>query len=166
MKKDQSVEGRRTVQAPTTLYLGLELSNTKWKLAFSNGSKNRFVTIDARDLKRFHQEVDESRKRLGLASNVKILSCYEAGRDGFWIHRFLVDVAIENIVVDSASIEVNRRHRRAKTDRLDAGKLVRMLMRYHGGEKKLWAAVRVPSVADFVEAIIFSVLLEWSTHTG
>jgi transposase len=148
MKKDQSTQGKRTVRAHTILYVALELSNTKWKLAFSNGSKNRFVTVDARDLKRFHQEVDESRKRLGLASNGQIVSCYEAGRDGFWIHRFLVDGGIENIVVDSASIEVNRRHRRAKTDRLDAGKLVRMLIRYHGGEKKLWAVVRVPSVAD------------------
>ncbi len=145
MKKDQS---SRTVQAPTTLYLALELSDTKWKLAFSNGSKNRLVTINARDLKRFHQEVDESRKRLGLASNGQIMSCYEAGRDGFWIHRFLVDGGIENIVVDSASIEVNRRQRRVKTDRLDARKLVSMLMRYHGGERKLWAVVWVPSVAD------------------
>jgi len=148
MKKDQSAEGKRTVHPPTTLYLALELSNTKWKLAFSNGSKNRFVTINARDLKRFHQEVDESRKRLGLASDGQIMSCYEAGRDGFWIHRFLVAGGIENIVVDSASIEVNRRRRRVKTDRLDARKLVSMLMRYHGGERKLWAVVRVPSVAD------------------
>jgi transposase len=60
----------------------------------------------------------------------------------------LVDGGIENIVVDSASIEVNRRQRRTKTDRLDARKLVSMLIRYHGGEKKLWAVVRVPSVAD------------------
>jgi transposase len=140
MKKDHSAEGKRTIQASTTLYLGLELSNKNWKLAFSNGIKNRFVTIYARDLKRFHQEVDESRKRLGLASNGQIMSCYEAGRDGFWIHRFLVDGGIENIVVDSASIEVNRRQ--------DARKLVSMLIRYHGGEKKLWAVVRVPSVAD------------------
>ena len=148
MQKDQSAAGTRTARAHTILYLAIELSNTKWKLAFSNGSKNRFATIDARDLKRFHQEVDASRRRLGLASNGQIMSCYEAGRDGFWIHRFLVDGGIENIVVDSASIEVNRRHRRAKTDRLDAGKLVSMLMRYHGGEKNLWAVVRVPSVAD------------------
>ena len=148
MKKDQSAEGKRTVRAHTILFLAIELSNTKWKLAFSNGSKNRFVTIDARDLNRFHRKVDEARKRLKLASNGQIVSCYEAGRDGFWIHRFLTDEGIENIVVDSASIEVNRRHRRAKTDRLDAGKLVSMLIRYHGGEKKLWAVVRVPSVAD------------------
>lgn len=148
MKKDESAEEKRTVQVSTILYLAIELSNKKWKLAFRNGRKSRFVTIDARDLKRFHREVDASKKRLGLASNTQILSCYEAGRDGFWIHRFLVAGGIENVVVDSASIEVNRRHRRAKTDRLDAGKLVSMLMRYHGGEKKLWAVVRVPSVAD------------------
>jgi transposase len=124
MKKDQSAEGIKSIRTLTILYLGLELSNTKWKLAFSNGAKSRFVTIDARDLKRFYREVDEGRKRFGLASNVKILSYFEAGRDGFWIHRFLIDGGIENIVVDSANIEVNRRQRRAKTDRLDAGKLV------------------------------------------
>jgi transposase len=90
MKKDSSAEGKRTVQASTTIYLAIELSNTKWKLAFSNGSKNRFVTIDARDLNRFHRKVDEARKRLELAHNVQVLSCYEAGRDGFWIHRFLL----------------------------------------------------------------------------
>lgn len=147
MKKDQSTE-RRTVHEPKTLYLGIELSNTKWKLAFSNGSKNRFITINARDLNRFRVEVDASKKLLRLTSNGQIMSCYEAGRDGFWIHRFLVDEGIDNIVVDSASIEVNRRQRRLKTDRLDASKLVSMLMRYHNGEKKLWAVVRVPSVAD------------------
>jgi transposase len=108
MKKDQSTGSKRTIQPPKTLYLGLELSNTNWKLAFSNSNKNRIVTIDARDLKRFYQEVDESRKRLEIASNGRIMSCYEAGRYGFWIHRFLVDGGIENIVVDSASIEVNR----------------------------------------------------------
>ena len=148
MEIDQSAERRRPIHEVKTLYLGLELSNTKWKLAFSNGSKNRFLTINARELNRFRLEVDASKKLLGLGNNGQIMSCYEAGRDGFWIHRFLVDESIENIVVDSASIEVNRRSRRAKTDRLDARKLVGMLMRYHNGEKKLWAVVRVPSVAD------------------
>jgi transposase len=75
-----------------------------------------------------------------------MLSCYEAGRDGFWLHQYLESCEIENLVVDSSSIEVNRRKRRAKTDRIDAGKLLGMLMRYHGGEKKVWSIVRVPSV--------------------
>ena len=77
-----------------------------------------------------------------------MVSCYEAGRDGFWIHRYLESQGIENLVVDSASLEVNRRKRRAKTDRIDVAKLMRMLLRYWGGEKKVWSVVRVPSEQD------------------
>jgi transposase len=73
------------------------------------------------------------------------MSCYEAGREGFWLHRYLLSIGIENLVVDSSSIEVKRRKRRVKTDRIDAEKLLGMLMRYHGGEKKAWSVVRVPS---------------------
>jgi transposase len=93
-------------------------------------------------------EIGLAKKRFGLAEDTAVISCYEAGRDGFWIHRFLISQGIQNIVVDSASIEVNRRKRRAKSDRLDAVKLVSMLIRWHNGEKKVWAAVRIPTVAD------------------
>ena len=86
-----------------------------------------------------------AKKRFGLNEDVKVVSCYEAGRDGFWLHRYLLSQGIANLVVDSSSIEVNRRKRRAKTDRIDAGKLLGMFMRYHGGEKKVWSVVRVPS---------------------
>jgi transposase len=72
-------------------------------------------------------------------------SCYEAGRDGFWLHRWLIDQGVDNIVVDSASIEVNRRARRAKTDRLDGDKLLAMLLRYAAGERRVWSVVRVPT---------------------
>jgi transposase len=75
-------------------------------------------------------------------------NCYEAGRDGFWIQRALTAMGVSNRVVDSASIEVNRRARRAKTDRLDAIKLVQMLVRVCYGERRVWSEVRVPSVAD------------------
>lgn len=71
-------------------------------------------------------------------------SCYEAGRDGFWIDRKLRASGIDNVVVDSASIEVSRRKRQVKTDRLDALKLVALLVRHHRGEKP-WRVVRVPS---------------------
>ena len=84
----------------------------------------------------------------GLPACAPVLSCYEAGRDGFWIHRALMPLGIRNRVVDSASIEVNRRARRAKTDRLDALKLVRMLVRVCLGERRVWSEVQVPSVAD------------------
>jgi transposase len=77
-----------------------------------------------------------------------VKSCYEAGRDGFWLARWLAHQGIENIIVDSSSIEVNRRARRAKSDRLDAGKLAQMLARYWAGEKRIWSVVRVPSVTD------------------
>ena len=76
------------------------------------------------------------------------MSCYEAGRDGFWLHRYLCNCGIENVVVDSSSIEVNRRKRRAKTDRIDAKKLLSMLLRYHGGERLLWSVLNIPSVED------------------
>jgi transposase len=72
------------------------------------------------------------------------MSCYEIGRESFWLHRALVSRGIENIVVDAASIEVNRRDRRAKTDRMDAEKLVQQLMRYATGERRVWSVVRVP----------------------
>jgi transposase len=65
-----------------------------------------------------------------------------------FVHRYLTDRGIKNLVVDSSSIEVNRRSRRAKTDRLDLRSLVRMLIRYCGGERGLWSVVREPSVED------------------
>ncbi len=75
-----------------------------------------------------------------------MVSCYEAGREGFWLHRFLQAHGITNHVVDSSSIEVNRRKRRAKSDGLDVRKLLSMLMRYHHGERDVWRVVHVPSV--------------------
>jgi transposase len=90
----------------------------------------------------------QGRERFGLAAQAPVVSCYEAGRDGFWIHRALTQLGIANRVVDSASIEVNRRARRAKTDRLDALKLVQMLVRVCYGEPRVWREVHVPTVAD------------------
>jgi transposase len=132
-----------------TLNVSLELSKRSWKLAFSDGSarRPRVVAVPARDWGRFEEEVEKAKGRFGLSSDAPVRSCYEAGRDGFWIHRVLLHQGIENLVVDPASIEVNRRRRRAKTDRLDAVKLVMQLIRHHRGEK-VWSVVRVPGVAD------------------
>jgi transposase len=148
MKKTQENPSTMNNTKEAVLYTAFELSNTKWKLAFSDGNKIRLVSIGASNLPRFQAELENAKKRFGLEEGVRVVSCYEAGRDGFWLHRYLLSCGIDNLVVDSASIEVNRRKRRAKTDRIDAGKLLRMLMRYHGGETKLWAIVRVPSVED------------------
>ena len=131
------------------VYLAMELSNKTWKLAFSDGSKVRQVNMPAGNVERLRAQVVMAKQKLGLAPECEVHSCFEAGRDGFWIHRMLETLGIQNLVVDSASIEVNRRQRRAKTDRLDAEKLVRMLMRYLlYGEKKTWSVVRVPSEAQ------------------
>jgi transposase len=133
---------------PPALYVALELSNRSWKLAFSTGlgQKPRLRSIPARDLEALDREVHSARRRFRLDDPVPLLSCYEAGRDGFWIHRFLASQpGRHNLVVDSASIDVKRRHRRLKTDRIDAIKLLTMLIRYHNGEATVWSVVHVPS---------------------
>jgi len=72
----------------------------------------------------------------------------KAGRDGWWLHRWLREQGIDNIVVDSSSIEVNRRAKRAKTDRLDADKLLALLLRYHRGERRVWSVVHEPTAQE------------------
>lgn len=145
MKQTQETLRIEDTPKQGAIYIAFELSNTEWKLAFSEGSKIRYVSIDARKLYQVEREIEKARKHFGLGERLRIVSCYEAGRDGFWLHRYLVSKGIENLVVDSSSIEVNRRRRRAKTDRLDAGKLLGLLLRYVGGEKKAWSVVRVPT---------------------
>lgn len=131
------------------LYFALELGDKKWKLAFFNGEKVRQVDVPAADQQAVRRHLVLAKQRLGLAEDAPVYSCYEAGRDGFWIHRFLQHCDIENLVVDSASIEVSRRRRHVKTDRLDAQKLVLMLWRYRcHGERKLWRVVHIPSVSE------------------
>ena len=145
MKKTQETHKREDSTKEAIMYTGFELSDKKWKLAFSNGSKVRHISTDARDLNELQVQIFRAKKRFGLNEDSRVMSCYEAGREGFWLHRYLLSIGIENLVVDSSSIEVKRRKRRVKTDRIDAEKLLGMLMRYHGGEKKAWSVVRVPS---------------------
>jgi len=148
MKKTKETLQRKDNTKEEVLHLAFELSNTKWKLASSDRKKVRSKTIDARNLEQLQEEIGRTKQRFKLDDNVRIVSCYEAGRDSFWLHRYLCSCGIENVVVDSSSIEVNRRKRRAKTDRIDAKKLLSMLLRYHGGERLLWSVVNVPSVED------------------
>jgi transposase len=103
-------------------------------------------TLEAGDVGGLLKLIEKAKKRCGLQGRLKVKSCYEAGRDGFWLHRWLLEQGIENVVVDSSSIEVNRRARRAKSDGLDAVKLYEMLVRHVGGDKRMWRVVRVPSV--------------------
>jgi transposase len=134
--------------AEVVLYMALELSNKRWKLGFSNGERQRQVSIEAGDWSSLHEQIARAREKLGLAAACRIVSCYEAGRDGFWIHRALLDEGIENWVLDSASIEVNRRQRRAKSDQVDVKALLRLLQRYCQGERGMLSVVRVPTVEE------------------
>jgi transposase len=136
--------------AEPVLCVGFELSASEWKMAFSPGlgQQPRRRTVRAGDLAKVQEEIARAKARFGLPADARVVSCYEAGREGFWPHRELEKVGIENLVVDSASIEVNRRSRRAKTDQLDAGKLVGMLLRWVAGDKRVWRVVRVPSVEE------------------
>jgi transposase len=129
------------------LYMALELSQNEWKLGFSvgPGQAPRLRSVPGRDVRGLMEEIRLARERFGLGKDVEVESCYEAGRDGFWLHRYLEAQGVKNLVVDSASIEVSRRFRRVKTDRMDVGRLLGMLMRYHLGEKKVWSVVHVPS---------------------
>jgi len=133
-----------------TLYVAFELGKKEWKLVMTSGFgiEPWLRTVASGDLGAVERVLGAGRQRFRLPTAAPVVSCYEAGRDGFWIHRALLGRGVTNQVVDSASIEVNRRARRAKTDRLDALKLVRMLVRVGAGERGVWREVRVPSVAE------------------
>ena len=135
--------------AERVLYMAMELSDKHWKLVFSDGGeKRRHETMEAGHRIELVEAMKKAKEKFGLSHDAKVVSCYEAGRDGFWLHRYLVSLGIENQVVDSSSIETNRRKRRVRTDRIDGVKLLTMLMRYWGGERGLWSVMRVPSVED------------------
>ncbi len=135
-----SVEGER-------LYLAFDLGWRSWKLGFSwrLDEKAWVVTIPARDIGAMEKSITKAKARFGLRTACEVASCYEAGRDGFWLHRLLARIGIRNIVVDAASIQVDRRARRAKTDRIDVEALLTMLLRHASGEPKVFRVVHVPT---------------------
>jgi transposase len=143
-----ATHGTEVNASAPVLYMALELSNKTWRLAFSDGVKRRQVSVPAAELLKLHEAVAKAKERFGMPATARVLSCYEAGRDGFWLHRHLISIGIENEVIDAASIEVSRRLRHVKTDRLDTERLLEKLMRHHRGERGGWSVVRVPSVEE------------------
>ena len=132
------------------LLIAFELSQRTWKLAFgrTTASTTRLVTVPAGDRARVVAEIAKTKRRWELAASAPVWSVYEIGRDGFWIHRWLTQIGVTSLVLEASSIEVPRRLRRTKTDRLDAGRLLALLRRYRLGERGACAVVRVPSEAD------------------
>lgn len=128
------------------LYMAMELSDRRWRLVFSDGMKKRSRTVEALDREPVLEEIKRARRHFRLDAECAVVSCYEAGWEGFWLHRWLCSQGVVSHVVDSASIEVNRRARRSKSDRIDGDKLMDLLLRYCHGERGALAVVRVPSV--------------------
>jgi transposase len=131
------------------LMIAIELSAKRWKLAFDDGRRGRarIATIDAWDFDALQHQVGKACRAFNLPEGVRVVSCYEAGREGFSVHRRLAQLAIDNVVIDAASVEVSRRARRAKTDRLDAEMLVSKLAAHRRGERA-FSVARVPAPED------------------
>jgi len=141
-----ATEGTMSSTNGGILHLAFELGRKKWKLGFTIGlgQKARKKNVDGGDTAAVVHEIAAAKRRFGLSADARVVSCYEAGPEGFWLHRWLISIGVENVVVDSASIEVDRRKRRAKSDGLDVESLLKLLCRHTMGEPKVWSVVRVP----------------------
>jgi len=137
----------RQESTAAALYVACELSTKEWLLTMSTApdARRQRARVRPGDREALRRAVTEAKARFGLAADAPVRSCYEAGRDGFWPHRLLAALGVVSLVVDSSSIEVSRRLRHAKTDRLDGEKLLRLLLRHWGGERDMWHVVHVPS---------------------
>jgi len=131
------------------LFCALELSKNTWLLGiqFPDREQPSVYPIKGGDSEGLMAKLRMASDRCAKLSGKKptILLCYEAGYDAFWLARFLKAHGIECLVIDSASMQVNRRSRRAKTDRIDLGKLLRALLAWCRGERHVWSVVRIPS---------------------
>jgi transposase len=132
--------------------VAIELSKKSWIVAVNTPlsdkiSRHTLKPCDGRGLLDLCERI-RTRVASETGKRVEIVSCYEAGYDGFWLHRLLEAHGIRNYVIDPASVQVDRRARRSKTDRVDVERLLRSLMAYLRGEPKVWSVVRVPSVAE------------------
>ncbi len=149
--KQTTLQEQDSAKSPV-LYMAIEMGEKNWKLLYSSGEPKRNGqlrtyqrTIEGNDWEALEEMIKLSKKRLKLAGDARVVSCYEAGQDGFYPHRQMLLRGIDNRVVDSASIEVNRRARRAKSDGLDVRKLMEMLVREGRGEVGVWRVVNVPT---------------------
>lgn len=142
----------RAAESATMIFVSIELSKKSWLIAIHTplADKIGLHKVEAGDgsellvlIRRLTTKVQRA-----MSGPVKVLCCYEAGYDGFWLHRVLLEAGIINHVIDPASLQVNRRARRAKTDRIDALGMVRALMAFERGEDQVFSVVQVPSVEE------------------
>jgi transposase len=150
---DQHAYPRTTVrEEDSSLFVALELSKSVWLIAASapgseKVSKYRVAAGDIAALLALLARLKARAERYRDAP-MQVVSIHEAGLDGFWVHRMLEANGVESHVVDAASIAVDRRSRRVKTDRIDVERLLRTLMGWARGERRICSMVRPPSPAD------------------
>jgi transposase len=146
-----------TVSTPTaghsgTIFVAIELSQKTWLVTLHSPDRERISRhkLEGGDHVELLALIEKVKARAAekLGSALRVVSCYEAGYDGFWLHRLLQAAGITNFVFDAASIAVEQRSRRAKTDRIDGELMLRTLMAYLRGEPRVVRIVRVPSVAE------------------
>lgn len=135
------------------IFVSLELSKSTWLVtSLSPGSeKMSRHSVPGGEMPALLDCLNAVRRKVQAREGrlYPVIIIQEAGLDGFWVHRALAaEVWITSHVVDAASIAVSRRHRRAKTDRIDGETLVRTLMAWIRGEPRVCSMVRVPQVED------------------
>lgn len=132
-----------------TLYVAFELSKSTWEVGLVVSGERTLSRhkISGGDTSGLWQVISKKREQAEKKQGgpVRVVSCYEAGYDGFWLDRWLSEQGGENRVLDPSSIEMPRRARQAKTDRLDLERLMRVLIRYEGGEPKVCSVVHPPT---------------------
>src|SRR2546423_1577186 len=144
-----------TADTPTaghcgTIVVAIELSQKSWLVTLHSPDRDRISRhrVAGGDHAELLALIERIRGRAAekLGSAPRVVSCYEAGYDGFWLHRLLTEAGISNFVFDPASIAVEQRSRRAKTDRIDGELLLRTLMAHLRGEPRVVRIVQVPSL--------------------
>jgi transposase len=140
---------QETTDRPALL-LAFALGAHPWQLGFTTGAAHRLRerTVPARHSEAVQEEIRQAKQRFGCPEEAPVISGYEAGRDGCWRPRGFVTQGVAHCVVASASLAGNRRHWRAKTDRLEVQKWRTMLLRHAAGARQVWSMVRVPSVEE------------------
>jgi transposase len=132
-----------------TVYVAIELSLSSWVVAarLPGIEKPRLHRLEGGDAAALLQTIADLRSKASanLGCTVDVACCFEAGRDGFWLHRLLTAHGIAAYALEPTSILVNRRARRAKTDRLDAEGMLRVLAGWLGGDRQVCSMVRVPT---------------------
>jgi len=134
-----------------TVHMAFELSKANWKIGvlLPGSPKLSRFTVKGGDVTTLSGRLASLRAKAERCGKpVRILSCYEAGLDGHWLHRWLTDQGVTSYIVDPSSIEVSRRGRRAKTDRIDLEKLMRAFLAYLRGEPRVCSMLHVPSPED------------------